>query len=146
MKITLLCVGKLKESYFAEAAAEYAKRLKIYSKIKIIEIEKPGMDKGSAAIEKHLTRGVLKIALVIGGKQMSSKEFAEFIQYAATHGTSEIMFIIGGAYGLSDSVIEKCDYRLSLSKFTFPHQLARVILLEQLYRAFTIIGNTPYNK
>ncbi len=143
MRITLITVGKIKEKYFTDAIAEYQKRLSRYCKLEILEVaDEKTPDGASAAIEEQIkekeaerVRKVLKdsaytIALAIDGKQM----------------TSENCFLIGGSLGMSDSLLRQADERISFSKMTFPHQLMRVILLEQIYRGFRIIHHEPYHK
>ncbi len=158
MKITILCVGKIKESFYREAVREYSKRLSGYAGLEIIEVpdEKAPEGLSEAGIlkikEKEGDRLLSKLKnglvfpLVIEGKSLSSEELAEFIKEKALRGTSHINFVIGGSLGLSEAVIEKGDLLLSFSKMTFPHQLMRVILLEQVYRAYRIINNEPYHK
>ena len=140
LSITLICVGNLKESYLREAVAEYEKRLTAYASFKTLEL------KDSSPIMPHLPPKALKVALCIEGKQLSSEELADFIEKKTVSGVSEICFIIGGFSGLPDEVKNACQVRLSFSKMTFPHQLMRVILLEQIYRAFTIISGGKYHK
>ncbi|MDF2909896.1 MAG: rRNA ((1915)-N(3))-methyltransferase RlmH [Sporolactobacillus laevolacticus] len=159
MNITILTVGKLKEKYFIQGIAEYAKRLGPYAKVTIIEVpdEKAPENLSAAEVEqvkqaegerllKKLPTNAYVIALAINGKQMPSEEFAEKIRELATYGHSDIAFIIGGSNGLSDEVLRHADFQLSFSKFTFPHQLMRLILIEQIYRAFKIMRGEPYHK
>jgi 23S rRNA (pseudouridine1915-N3)-methyltransferase len=159
MKITILCVGKIKESFYREALAEYTKRLSRYAKIEIVEVEdEKTPDKASNALcqqikekegERLLSKfdsGAYTFVLAINGRQQSSESFAEKIKELGTYGTSHIQFVIGGSLGLSDKVISKADNLISFSKMTFPHQLMRVILSEQIYRAYRIINNEPYHK
>ncbi|MCL1632178.1 23S rRNA (pseudouridine(1915)-N(3))-methyltransferase RlmH [Sporolactobacillus sp. CPB3-1] len=159
MNISILVVGKLKEKYFKQGIAEYTKRLSPYTKITITEVpdEKAPENLSAAEIEqvkrsegerllKKLPDSAYAIALAIQGKQISSEEFATRIQDLATYGHSEIAFIIGGSNGLSDEVLSRADFQLSFSKFTFPHQLMRLILIEQIYRAFKIMRGEPYHK
>ena len=159
MKITIVCVGKIKEKYLRDAIAEYTKRLSRYCKLEIIEVaDEKTPDGASAAIEEQIkekeaerVRKVLKdsaytIALAIDGKQMTSENFAEKIQGLGIRGESHICFLIGGSLGMSDSLLRQADERISFSKMTFPHQLMRVILLEQIYRGFRIIHHEPYHK
>ncbi len=140
LTVTLVCVGNLKESYLREAAAEYEKRLGAYCRFRTIEL-KDGMP-----IEPHLPVRARKIALCVEGKQLSSEELAAYIENVGSAGISEICFVIGPFDGLPESVKAACDLRLSFSKMTFPHQLMRVILLEQVYRAFTINAGGKYHK
>ncbi|MDN3956712.1 23S rRNA (pseudouridine(1915)-N(3))-methyltransferase RlmH [Sporolactobacillus laevolacticus] len=159
MNITILTVGKLKEKYFIQGIGEYAKRLGPYAKVTIIEVpdEKAPENLSAAEVEqvkqaegerllKKLPANAFVIALAIKGKQMPSEDFAEKIRELATYGHSDIAFIIGGSNGLSDEVLRHADFQLSFSKFTFPHQLMRLILIEQIYRAFKIMRGEPYHK
>lgn len=159
MRITLICVGKLKEKYLSEGVAEYAKRLGRYCALEIIELaDEKTPDNASEALEEIIKKKegerilkVLKedaycIALAIGGKQLSSEELAKKLDSLGISGTSHISFIIGGSLGLSAEVLNRADYLLSFSKMTFPHQLMRMILLEQIYRAYRITHNQPYHK
>ena len=152
MNITIICIGKLKEKFFKDACDEYIKRLGRYGKITIKELPEvqgnSGQDakKEGQAIIKALPKGAYIIPLCIEGTEISSTHLAQKISSLSISGTSEIAFIIGGSDGLSDEVKQKGDFKLSFSPMTFPHQLMRVILLEQVYRAFTIIENTSYHK
>ena len=158
MNIQLICVGKLNERYWKEAVAEYQKRLSNYCTISIEEIKEARLtDSSSEAEEKvkdaegkqiirKLNRGAYVIALDVQGKQLSSEEFARKIEDLGIEGKSNIAFIIGGSIGLSKEVLDLADLRLSFSKMTFPHQMMRVIFLEQLYRAFKIMKNETYHK
>ena len=152
MNITVICIGKLKEKFFKDACDEYIKRLGRYGKITVKELPEvqgnSGQDakKEGQAIIKALPKGAFIIPLCIEGAELSSPRLAEKISTLSINGTSEIVFIIGGSDGLSDEVKQKGDFLLSFSPMTFPHQLMRVILLEQVYRAFTIIENTSYHK
>lgn len=159
MRITLICVGKLKETYFTMGVAEYVKRLSRYCTLEIIELadEKTPDNAGEALeliIKKKEGERILKaikedsycIALAIEGTMLSSEELADKINTLGIAGNSHISFIIGGSLGLSEEVLKRADYKLSFSKMTFPHQLMRVILLEQIYRAYRIISNQPYHK
>ena len=158
LKCRLLCVGKLKEHYWREACAEYEKRLRPYCRFSVTELSEsrlPGSPSG-AQIRQALDReaaGILSaaggsalVALCIEGDPVSSERLADLLRTAAARGTSEIGFVIGSSYGLSERVKQKADFRLSLSALTFPHQLARVMLCEQIYRAFQINGNRKYHK
>lgn len=159
MNITLITVGKVKESYLREAIAEYSKRLGRYCKLRIVEVsdEKTpdhateGLERRIKAIEgeriaKHIDDGAYVIALAIQGKQLSSEELAAHIERLGVRGVSHIQLIIGGSLGLDDAILQRADYLLSFSKMTFPHQLMRVILLEQIYRACKINAHEPYHK
>lgn len=158
-KISIICVGKIKEKYFNGAIDEYMKRLSNYCKMEIIELtdEKTPDGAGEAMEEKiKLTEGerILKsikegtyvIALAINGEQLSSEKLAAKLDRLMVDGKSSIAFIIGGSLGLHESVLKRADYELSFSKMTFPHQLMRVVLLEQIYRSFRINANEPYHK
>ncbi len=159
MKITVLCVGKLKEKYWKEAIAEYSKRLQGYCKLEIIEVadEKTpdnasdGLvlqikQKEGERIRKHISDGAYVIALAIDGISLDSVGFSKKIEQLGVQGKSHIVLLIGGSLGLDDSLLKDADYKLSFSEMTFPHQLMRVILLEQLYRGYRIINNQPYHK
>ena len=159
MKISVLCVGKIKERFYREALAEYSKRLSRYCQFDIIEVsDEKTPDKASEALEnqikdiegsrllKKLPEGAYVIALCIDGTQLDSVALSEKISQITVSGINHIVFVIGGSLGLSKSIIEKADYKLSFSKLTFPHQLMRVILSEQVYRAFRIMHNEPYHK
>ena len=159
MKITILCVGKIKEKFFADAIAEYAKRLSKYCSFEIIEVaDEKTPDKASPLMEeqikeKEAMRLLSKMkddsfvcTLEINGKKMNSVDFAKWIDNLGIHGTSSITFVIGGSLGLHKSVLEKSNMGLSFSEMTFPHQLMRVILCEQIYRAYRIIQGEPYHK
>ncbi|TCP52554.1 23S rRNA (pseudouridine1915-N3)-methyltransferase [Tumebacillus sp. BK434] len=159
MQINLLAVGKLKEKYWTGAVDEYAKRLSSYCKVNIVEVpDEPTPDNASAAQEevikkKEADKLLAKvgerdyvIALAIQGKSVTSEEFAEHLDKMATQGYSTFTFVIGGSLGLHEDVLKRANYKLSFSKFTFPHQMVRVILLEQVYRAFRIQRGEPYHK
>ena len=159
MKITILCVGKIKEKFYRDALAEYEKRLSRYCKLEIIEVadektpdnaselvEKQIKDKEAERMEKYLTTDAYVIALAIEGKQLDSVELSEKIERLGISGTSHIIFVIGGSLGIADSILKRVDYLLSFSKMTFPHQLMRVVLLEQVYRSYRIINHEPYHK
>lgn len=159
MNITIICVGKLKEKYLKDAIDEYAKRLSRYCKLDIIELqdektpdnasEKEELqikNREGESILKHVKDNMYAVALAIEGKQISSEELAAFIKDLGIKGDSNIAFIIGGSLGLSKSVLDRSNYKLSFSRMTFPHQLMRVILLEQIYRGYRIINGEPYHK
>ena len=159
MNITLITVGKLKEKYLKEAIDEYAKRLSRYCRLDIIEVpdektpdnasEKEELqikEKEGETILKHIKDNMFVIALAIEGKQLSSEELADFIKDLGIRGDSNVAFVIGGSLGLSKSVLSRANHKLSFSKMTFPHQLMRVILLEQVYRGYRIINGEPYHK
>ena len=159
MKITLLTVGKIKEKYFTMAIDEYKKRLGRYCKLEIIEVadektpdnasetvEDGIRDKEGERILKYVRDDAYVVTLEIEGKLLTSEELAKKIENLGIQGTSHIIFIIGGSIGLGKEVLKRSDYALSFSKMTFPHQLMRVILLEQIYRSYRILGNEPYHK
>jgi 23S rRNA (pseudouridine1915-N3)-methyltransferase len=159
MKVTLICVGKLKEKYLTQGVEEYVKRLSRYCSLEIIELaDEKTPDNASSVVEDMIKKKegerILKalkdesycIALAIEGAMLTSTELAEKIDTLGVTGTSHISFIIGGSLGISDEVLKRADYKLSFSKMTFPHQLMRMILLEQVYRAYRIIHNQPYHK
>lgn len=159
MNITIICVGRLKEQYLIRAVSEYTKRLKAYCRLKIVEVDDEKTWENMSQREEELVKAregerILKavkpssfiIALAIEGVQMSSPALAGYIQDLAVKGKSDITFIIGGSIGLSDTVLSKSHLKLSFSLMTFPHQLMRVILLEQIYRSFRIIKGEPYHK
>ncbi|CDF59012.1 23S rRNA (pseudouridine(1915)-N(3))-methyltransferase RlmH [Thermobrachium celere] len=159
MNIIIISVGKLKEKYLKEGINEYLKRLSKYAKVDIIEVpdekapdnlspkeEELVKEKEGQGILKHIKDNMYVVALDIKGKQLSSEELAEFLSQRALLGESSIAFIIGGSLGLSQSVLNRANYKLSFSKMTFPHQLMRLILLEQIYRGFRIINGEPYHK
>lgn len=159
MKITLISVGKVKEKYFVGAINEYAKRLSKYCKLNMIEVpdEKAPENLSDADMiqvkNKEGERILSKvrdsdyvIALAIEGKQLTSEALADKMNNLAISGKSDVTFIIGGSLGLSDAVMKRSNYQLSFSKMTFPHQLMKVVLLEQVYRGFRIIRNEPYHK
>lgn len=159
MKITVITVGKIKEKYLKDAIAEYSKRLSKYCKLEIIEVaDEKTPDAASETVErqirqkegerilKHIKEDSYVITLEIGGAMLDSVAFAKKIENLGVQGKSHITFIIGGSIGLGEEVLKKSDYALSFSKMTFPHQLMRVILLEQIYRAFKISRREPYHK
>lgn len=159
MRITLITVGKIKEKYLRDAIAEYSKRLSRYCKLEIVEVaDEKTPDQASEAAEenirnkegerilKHIRDDMYVITLEIGGKMLSSEEFADKINSLGVQGKSSITFVIGGSIGLGQEVLRRSDYALSFSKMTFPHQLMRVILLEQIYRGYRILAGEPYHK
>ncbi|WP_164219291.1 23S rRNA (pseudouridine(1915)-N(3))-methyltransferase RlmH [Virgibacillus sp. YIM 98842] len=159
MKITIVSVGKLKEKYLKQGIQEYLKRLGNYAKVEIIEVtdEKApeSMSKGEMEAVKrkegtrilsHVSQDAYVITLEIGGKMLSSEQLAAKIDELATYGKSKVVFVIGGSLGISREVQERSDLALSFSKLTFPHQLMRLVLLEQVYRGFRILRGEPYHK
>ena len=159
MKITIICVGKVKEKFYRDALDEYLKRLGRYCKPEIIEVADEKTPDGASEwmedqikakegqrILEKLREDALVCTLEIGGKKFTSEGLADGIQRQTVSGTSHIAFIIGGSLGLHETVIRRSDMHLSFSDMTFPHQLMRVILTEQIYRAFRIINGEPYHK
>ncbi|SFP94650.1 23S rRNA (pseudouridine1915-N3)-methyltransferase [Lachnospiraceae bacterium XBB1006] len=159
MKITILCVGRIKEKFYTQAIEEYTKRLGRYCQVSVIEVadertpDKASEKEAQQIKEKEGQRLLDKmkedmyvIALAIQGKQPDSIALAEKLQSIMTYQTSHIAFVIGGSLGLSEDVLSRADEQLSFSKMTFPHQLMRVILAEQIYRSFRIIHKEPYHK
>ena len=159
MKIQILCVGKIKEKFYRDAIAEFEKRLGRYCKLEIIEVpDEQTPDGASDALceqikEKEGKKLLSKISedafvctLEIQGKKMDSVKFSEFIEKSAVQGKGQIIFVIGGSLGISASVCKRSDQAISFSDMTFPHQLMRVILCEQIYRGFRISHGEPYHK
>ncbi len=159
MKITVVCVGKIKEKYLIDAIAEYSKRLSRYCDLEIIEVadektpdkaseheENLIREKEAERVAKQIPDGAYVIATAIGGKEYSSVEFSEKIEKLGVDGVSHIVFLIGGSIGLDMGLLQDADERISFSRMTFPHQLMRVILLEQIYRAYRIMKGEPYHK
>ena len=159
MKITIISVGKIKEKYFVDAINEYSKRLSKYCKLNIVEVKDEKTKENASVTEEDIvkeTEGkrILEkisdsskvIALAIEGVEYDSVELAKQLGSYRLSGTSDLTFIIGGSLGLHKSVLDRADLKLSFSKMTFPHQMMRVILLEQIYRSFRIINNEPYHK
>ncbi len=159
LRVTLLCIGNLKERYWRDACAEYEKRLGAFCKVSIVELSEerlpdaPSAAQIAQALQAEGKRILAKFpanaavaALCIEGKEMPSPSLAATLDRFANDGKSDVAFIIGGSHGLSDAVKEKATLRLSMSPMTFPHQLARVMLLEQLYRAFQILSGGKYHK
>ena len=155
MNINIICIGKIKEKYILDGIQEFTKRMQAFGKLKIFELKEDGNDTNrSISIEKE-AKSILetleknkgfKILLDIQGKTLSSEEMALQIEKIALNGNNTINFIIGGSYGVSEDVRKSADLRLSFSKMTFPHQLMRLILIEQIYRWFSIINNIKYHK
>ncbi len=143
--IKIICPGKIKEQYLRDAINDYAKRISKYHKIEIIELEDSSVDEEGERILKQIDNKDYVITLEINGNKITSEEFADKIDKIFIT-NSKICFVIGGSYGLSREVKERSNYSLSFSSLTFPHQLFRVILLEQIYRAFKILNNETYHK
>ena len=159
MKITVITVGKIKEKYLRDAISEYSKRLSRYCKLEIVEVaDEKTPDNASENVEnqirqkeaerilKYIKEDSYVITLEINGKMLDSPELAEKIENLGTKGESHLTFVIGGSIGLGEEILKRSDFGLSFSKMTFPHQLMRVILLEQIYRSFRIINGEPYHK
>lgn len=159
MKITILAVGKIKEKFYTAAIQEYSKRLSRYCKLEIIEVPDEKTPDHASPHEEDLIRakegerlrryiadGAYVLALAIEGKQASSEEFSDKLHQLGLQGVSHLVFLIGGSIGLAADLLQEADEKLSFSKMTFPHQLMRVVLLEQVYRAFRIMHGEPYHK
>lgn len=159
MNIDIICVGSIKEKYYIDAIKEYSKRLTPYIELNIIEVEEyklsnnpsqaqinEGLEKERKIIESKIKERSYVIALVIEGKQLSSEDLSKKIEDITIEGYSNITFLIGSSYGMSGKLKNNVNLKLSFSKMTFPHQLMRVVLIEQIYRAFRIIRNEPYHK
>ncbi|MEA4971772.1 Ribosomal RNA large subunit methyltransferase H [bioreactor metagenome] len=159
MRISIIGVGRLKEKYWQMAIDEYSKRLGKYIKLNIIEVpdEKAPENLSAADVEivkknegdrilKSIKDDVFVIALAIDGKMLSSEELSEYLNERMVRGDGNISFVIGGSLGLSEEVLARANFKLSFSKMTFPHQMMRVVLLEQIYRAIKIMKNEPYHK
>ena len=152
MKINLICVGKIKEPYLRDAVNEYIKRLKPWCMLNVIEINEGNFNKSDIEIKeiegkqiKTKIKGYV-IVTAIDGVQKNSLEFAKEIEKLQISGKNEISIIIGGSTGLSEEILEDADEKISFSKMTFPHQLFRVMMLEQIYRALSILNNSAYHK
>ena len=159
MEIRIVTVGKIKEKYLCDGIAEYAKRLSRYCRLTFCQVaDEKTPDKASEAEElqikdkegkrilEQIKDGAFVIALAINGNMLDSVELAERIDKLGIGGVSQLVFVIGGSLGLSEAVLSRADYKLSFSRMTFPHQLMRVILLEQIYRSYRIIHKEPYHK
>lgn len=159
MKITIICVGKIKEKFYTAAIEEYAKRLSRYCKLEIVELADEKTKENASEHENELVKvkegerilaaireDMYVTALAIEGKMLDSVEFSQKIEQLGVTGTSNIAFVIGGSLGLDKRVLDRADYKLSFSKMTFPHQLMRVVLLEQIYRGYRIMKGEPYHK
>lgn len=159
MKITILAVGRIKEKFYRQAVAEFEKRLARYCRLEIIEAEdektpdcaKEALvhrikEREGERLLKYIREDAFVCALAIGGTMMDSMELSDQIRQLGIRGKSHIIFVIGGSLGLADTVLKRADLNLSFSRMTFPHQLMRVILLEQVYRSFKIIHGEPYHK
>ena len=155
----MLPVGKIKEKYLVQGISEYAKRLSRYCKLEIVEVaDEKTPDKAGDAVEaqiketegrrllKYIREGDYVVALAIQGKMLDSIELSKLVENLGIQGESSLVFVIGGSLGLSDEVMRRADYLLSFSKMTFPHQMMRMILLEQIYRGYRIMMREPYHK
>lgn len=158
-RVTVLCVGKLKEKFYLEAAAEYVKRLQRFCKLELVELPESRLPESpspaevqralaaeAAAIRERLPKGGAVIALCIEGKPCSSVELSRRMEELAVAGKTQLTFLIGGSVGLDESLKRQADWQLSMSPMTFPHHLARIMLLEQVYRAYQISAGTKYHK
>ena len=159
MNITILCVGQIKEKYFRDAIAEYQKRLSRYCKLQMIEVTDEKTKENASEAEndlirkkegerllKHIKDSDYCVTLEIDGKMLTSEGLSKEIDRLGLAGKSSLVFVIGGSIGLDTAVLKRSDYALSFSKMTFPHQLMRVILLEQIYRSYRIMRGEPYHK
>ncbi|MNH92327.1 Ribosomal RNA large subunit methyltransferase H [compost metagenome] len=159
MHIQILTVGKLKERYLVDGIAEYVKRLGPYAKVQVTEVPDEKAPENMSPAEEQQVRGkegerllaqlksdTFVVALAIDGKALSSEELAQQLDQLATYGRSQVAFVIGGSLGLADEVIRRADMRLSFGRMTLPHQLMRLVLVEQIYRAFKINRGEPYHK
>ena len=159
LNITLICLGRLKEKYLRDASDEYIKRLSAFCKMNVIELtpeklsDNPSqkeienaLDSEAKKISEKIPKGAFICSLCIEGKQLSSEELSREIENIGVSGMSNLVFIIGSSFGLSDEIKRISDFRFSMSKMTFPHKLARIMLTEQIYRAFSISNNGKYHK
>ncbi len=159
LNIRIVCVGKLREQFYIEAFNEYSKRLSVYCKFECVELNETklgsspsdkeiaaALDKEAADIERALGKDAYVIAMCVEGKQLKSEDFAQKLNSLAVSGRGRICFVIGGSFGISPKIKQRADMRLGMSAMTFPHHLARVMLAEQVYRAFKIIEGSKYHK
>ncbi len=159
LSIKIICVGKLKEKFYEAAVSEYEKRLKAFCKLEILELAESRLPqspsqgdidaallKEASEILKNIPRGAVAAAMCVEGAEYSSREFSRLLEKAAVNGASRLCFVVGGSYGLHESVKKAASYRVSVSRMTFPHHLFRVMLLEQLYRGFKISEGSEYHK
>lgn len=159
LNVTVLCVGKLKEKYLKDACSEYIKRLSAFCKITVTELDeerlpsnysdaniKEVVEAEGRRISAKIPAGACLVTMCIEGKKLTSEGLSDFLQKTPLNGVSDIVFVIGGSYGIADELKQKSKLRLSMSDMTFPHQLARVMLLEQIYRGFQIAVGTKYHK
>ena len=153
-KVTIICTGKLKEKFYLDAAAEYAKRLSRFCTLTILELPEerlpespsPAQAREADAVRAKLPAGCLLIAMCVEGQERSSEALARYLAEAAARGAGHIVFLIGSSYGMHPSLKQQADLRLSMSPMTFPHHLLRVMLLEQIYRAYQINAGSKYHK
>ncbi len=159
LNLKTICIGKLKEKFYIEAAGEYSKRLSAFCRLEIEEIseqklpDKPSdadilsaLEKEKVSVEQKIPKGACLIALCVEGDMLDSVALSEYLQKISVGGYSKVCFVIGGSFGLHESIKKRADLRLSMSRMTFPHHLARVMLLEQIYRGFSIAEGTKYHK
>ena len=159
LNMRIVCVGKLREQFYIDAFNEYSKRLSAYCKFECVELNETklgsspsdkeiaaALDKEAVDIERALGKDAYVIAMCVEGKQLKSEDFAQKINSRAVSGRGRICFVIGGSFGISQRIKQRADMRLSMSEMTFPHHLARVMLAEQIYRAFKIIKGSKYHK
>lgn len=159
MNISIICIGKLKEKYWKDALSEYRKRLKNYCNLNIVELRETRLPANSGEADEtfvkasegheilsHIDKSMQVITLEVKGKKLSSEAFAKKIDDFAIAGKSNVAFVIGGSLGLSEEVSARANFKLSFSDMTFPHQMMRVVLVEQIYRSFKINRNEPYHK
>lgn len=159
LNMRIVCVGKLREQFYMDAFNEYSKRLSAYCKFECVELNETklgsspsdkeiaaALDKEAVDIERALGKDAYVIAMCVEGKQLKSEDFAQKINSLAVSGRGRICFVIGGSFGISQRIKQRADMRLSMSEMTFPHHLARVMLAEQIYRAFKIIKGSKYHK
>lgn len=159
LNMRIVCVGKLREQFYIDAFNEYSKRLSAYCKFECVELNETklgsspsdkeiaaSLDKEAVDIERALGKDAYVIAMCVEGKQLKSEDFAQKINSLAVSGRGRICFVIGGSFGISQRIKQRADMRLSMSEMTFPHHLARVMLAEQIYRAFKIIKGSKYHK
>lgn len=158
-KVTILCTGKLKEKFYLEAASEYSKRLSRFCKLEVLELQEErlpeapspaqieaALAKEAEAVRAKLPSNCLLVAMCVEGKERSSEELAHFMAEAATRGSGHIVFLIGSSFGMHPSLKQQAELKLSMSPMTFPHHLLRVMLLEQIYRAYQINAGSRYHK
>lgn len=159
LSIRLICVGKLREQFYVDAFAEYSKRLSAYCKFECIELNETklgaspsdkeiaaALDKEAGDIERAIGKDAYVIAMCVEGRQLKSEDFARRINELAVSGRGRLCFVVGGSFGLSPKIKQRADMRLGMSKMTFPHHLARVMLAEQIYRSFKILEGSRYHK